>query len=349
MKRLSDPTIERYATPKKETWIFDSGAVGLALKLTPGGRKVWISWLKFPGAKYQSGRTLGHFPAMKVAEARVKADLWSAMVKQGVDPSVLEREERAKAEAARAAAQQHTFSACAESWIAGRQTKRQAKADAIEVRRALYPALGKKPISEITTRDVRQLMAKLRETSDYGASRCWGHLNGIFKKAVHDEIIATSPMASLDKKLVFDGHTMRPRDRVLSEAEILCYWRGARRLAYPYGPFFQLLLLTGARLNEIAQARWSEVHPEMRACIREASRLGQGVDWATVPAEHKTLTIPAERFKSGVDHTLRLSDDACRHHRTPAGVRQVRLSLDDSPVTSPARTRAGKRATEFDC
>ena len=42
MKRLSDPTIERYATPKKETWIFDSGAVGLALKLTPGGRKVWI-------------------------------------------------------------------------------------------------------------------------------------------------------------------------------------------------------------------------------------------------------------------------------------------------------------------
>ena len=82
-KRLTDLAVERLSTPTKEICIFDSGAIGLALKLTPGGRKVWISWLKFPGAQYQSGRTLGYFPAMKVAEARAKADLWSAKVKQG--------------------------------------------------------------------------------------------------------------------------------------------------------------------------------------------------------------------------------------------------------------------------
>ena len=56
---------------------------------------------------------------------------------------------------------------------------------------------------------------------------------------------------------------------------------------YPYGPILHLLLLTGARRSEIAEARWSEVDRSQRA-----------------------LVIPPERHKSDEGHIIPLCDDA---------------------------------------
>jgi integrase len=70
------------------------------------------------------------------------------------------------------------------------------------------------------------------------------------------------------------------------------------------------LLLTGCRRNEIAQAQWSELHPEIRKAIRSAA--GASVDWSSVPATAKVLIIPRERFKSDSEHPVALSDDALR-------------------------------------
>ena len=53
---------------------------------------------------------------------------------------------------------------------------------------------------------------------------------------------------------------------------------------YPYGPFWKLLLLTGARRSELSGARWREVD--------KAKRL---------------LVIPPERFKSNATHMVPLS------------------------------------------
>ena len=48
------------------------------------------------------------------------------------------------------------------------------------------------------------------------------------------------------------------RDRLLTEDELFAFWRAARRLPYPYSQVYQLLALTGLRLNEVADAQWSE-------------------------------------------------------------------------------------------
>jgi integrase len=47
-------------------------------------------------------------------------------------------------------------------------------------------------------------------------------------------------------------------DRTLSDAELLAFWQSAGEMAYPYGPIYRLLLLSGLRLNEVADAVWSE-------------------------------------------------------------------------------------------
>ena len=76
-----------------------------------------------------------------------------------------------------------------------------------------------------------------------------------------------------------------PRQRILSDAEIVKFWEATAELGYPFGHLFRLLLLTGVRLREAAHAKWCEI---------------EGDVW----------TIPPERFKSGCRHIVPLSDQA---------------------------------------
>jgi integrase len=249
------------------------------------------------------------------------------MVKRGVDPVDEEKKEREAVEAARLAelaAREHTFRAVAERYIAGRTSKRRAKQDAQEIYRLLMPAWGDRPINEIMPDDVLNLIERTAKRSPYDARNCWGHAVGIFKTAVHgwpvvDEEtgrevrvrpLAVSPMASLDRKRAFENVDLRHRDRVLSDDEVLAFWRGSGRLGYPYGPWYQLLLLTGVRVSELKGACWSEFHPELRRALRDARAEDREVDWSAMPVEHKVWTVPAERFKSEVDHIVPLQDDA---------------------------------------
>ena len=97
------------------------------------------------------------------------------------------------------------------------------------------------------------------------------------------EHIEASPAAAIRaKKLVGEK---KPRQRVLDDSELRVFWHATEQMGYPFGPLFQLLLLTGCRKSEIAGARWSEID--------------KGV-----------LTIPAERFKSNAQHLVPLSSKA---------------------------------------
>jgi integrase len=75
------------------------------------------------------------------------------------------------------------------------------------------------------------------------------------------------------------------RDRVLSDAEIKGAWEAFEAVGWPFGPLAKLLLLTGARRDEVANAKWSEID------------LGK-----------KIWTIAKERSKNGMAHEIPLSD-----------------------------------------
>jgi integrase len=81
----------------------------------------------------------------------------------------------------------------------------------------------------------------------------------------------------------------RARQRVLNDAEIKAFWAATETLGYPLGPLFRLLLITGQRKSEVAEARWSEFDLDKR-------------EWV----------IPAERMKAEAAHVVPLSDEAMR-------------------------------------
>jgi integrase len=76
----------------------------------------------------------------------------------------------------------------------------------------------------------------------------------------------------------------KPRDRVLSNAELVAMWNGCQDDAY--GRVVRLLILTGQRREEVGAMSWPELN-------RAAG----------------TWTISASRAKNGREHTLAL------HHR----------------------------------
>lgn len=274
--KLTDAWV-RNTTKPGTTW--DLLASGLGLKVTPKGRKVWLMQAVWPGQATQSRRTLGQWPTMNVDHARSLAQQWREAVRGGVDPKLAERQQHEAA--ARAAA--NTFTKVAEAYIATRRNRR-AKKDAEAIRRHLVKAWGDMPVSGITPRDVRTFIGELAKRAPYSAGEAWKHAVLIFKWAVHEELITTSPCASLDKRLTLNA-TLDPRTRVLTDEEVAALWRIADRLGYPEGHFYKMLILTACRLREVSDAKWSEFD-----------------------LDRKVWSVPAERFKANQVHVVPLTD-----------------------------------------
>jgi integrase len=97
----------------------------------------------------------------------------------------------------------------------------------------------------------------------------WAVERGIVDTSPCDRVKAPAPVVS--------------RDRVLSDEELKSLWRACDRLGWPFGPLFQLLILTGQRRSEIAEMRWSEI------------------DLAAA-----TWTLPRERVKSDQEILCRM-------------------------------------------
>ena len=100
--------------------------------------------------------------------------------------------------------------------------------------------------------------------------------------AVQGDLLATNPFENVKNR-----DKQRTRDRVLTMEELGAVWRWAEATPYPWGPFVQLLILTGARRNEWANA-----------------------EAAWLAADGRRLEIPGANYKGGRAQVLPLSTQA---------------------------------------
>jgi integrase len=101
----------------------------------------------------------------------------------------------------------------------------------------------------------------------------------MFAWAIGEGLCELNPVAGTNK-----NSDDRERERTLADNELVRVWKAAPADTH-YGAIVRLLILTGARRNEIASLRWSEIDRKAR-----------------------TLTLPCERTKNGRAFTLPLSD-----------------------------------------
>jgi integrase len=202
-----------------------------------------------------------------------------------------------------------------------------------------------KPVAEIDGHDIFTLIEDVRHrgipgrtrrvegTTDALAAVYHARLSSLFSWLQSRRRITTNPVANVAAP---DGP--EARDRVLSDLEIAALWRATGGVGEPFGAVFKLLLLTGCRLNEIAQMRWSELSED-----------------------GATLHLPAERVKNKRAHDVPLSAlarniiaDVARIAESPfvftvtgrspvSGFSKAKARLDDAMNIPPWRTHDIRR------
>ena len=126
---------------------------------------------------------------------------------------------------------------------------------------------GEKPVGEIDGHDIwsavdearRQgvpgLKARNKGTSEARARALHTALSSLFTWLQRQQRVTSNPCAGLHRP-----EAPRARERTLSDDEIRLFWQACDAVGEPFGAIFKLLLLTGARLNEVAGMRRSELH-----------------------------------------------------------------------------------------
>jgi integrase len=77
-------------------------------------------------------------------------------------------------------------------------------------------------------------------------------------------------------------------------------WGAAGQTPYPFGPLVRLLLLTGARLREVAEANWGEVDLDAGTLTVPTSRMKMKVAHVIpLPAAARAITAGLPRFEGG--------------------------------------------------
>jgi integrase len=304
----------RAETTRRE--VPDAAAPGLYLIVQPSGAKSWALRYRRPDgrpAKLVLGSVFdaadkepdtapvigGH---LTLAAARRLATALRHEIAQGRDPAadyLTEKRRRSVAAAERAS---NTFAAAARDFVEQyarpkvRRWKEIARLLGFEptpeglevIRKGLADRWRDKPLVEITGHDIHSLIVETRERGAPGLVRraegptetraraMLSCLSKMFRWLVQHRRVEVNPCAGVHRP-----SPPRSRERVLTNAEIVKFWTATEILGAPFGPAARLLLITGARLNEVAGMRRSE--------------LGDDATW-NVPGQrtknHRPLAVP---------------------------------------------------------
>lgn len=293
---LTDNRIKALApdpTGKRRPELRDAIVPGLIVVAGKNGRKTFALHGRFPGSRNPTRRRIGEVGALSIEQAREAARDWLLLVKRGVDPAVekaAREEESRKVREAASFANERLFKNAAENYIS-RKVSRQRQADYVTriIRNVLIAAWGDKPVTEITRRDVVKLVEEVADRpAPVYASACFGVARTMFGWLVDRGIygLETNVCASIRISNLL-GKIKKERQRRFSDDELVAFWKATARLGYPWRDLFRLLLLTGTRRSEMAEARWSEF-----------------------TLDKARFEVPPERFKSEYGHLVPLSEDA---------------------------------------
>lgn len=251
--------------------VMDAQIPGFGVRVTDKGHKTFILRTRYPGGSTPARREIGSCADLTLADARERARKWRSLVAQGVDPRV--EEERQRQEILRN--QAITFAVVADDFIRQKlPAERKGKAVERDIRRDLLPQWSKKPIGSISDADVITLIRRKMPSGKYSARNLFALVKRFFRWAVAQRTygLISSPCEGLQVSAIL-GEMKRSRDRILSDDEILAYWRAATRLPYPHGSAYRGLMLTALRVNELADASRPEFDYRDRVWLIPAERM----------------------------------------------------------------------------
>jgi integrase len=262
----------------------DGRVVGLYLVCQVSGAKSWA--LRYRVGGKPTKLTLGPYPTVDLATARRRAQEALGDIAGGKDPAAVKQASKAAARAEHAA-EVDRVERVVELFIerhAKPKTRDWRETERMLVKEVVGRWEGRR-LSQITRAHVHEM---LDEVVDRGApiraNRVFAQFRKMSRWAIARGIIDRNPCDGMAAPSV-----ETKRERVLSDDEVKLVWDAFEIAGWPFGRIGQLLLLTGARRDEVAGMQWGELDIAARV-------------W----------TLPAARTKNRRNHQIPLSDAAVR-------------------------------------
>jgi integrase len=221
----------------------------------------WMFRYRFAGR--ERWMTLGNYPDMSLATARIEAREKRLMLDKRRDP-LFAKQEAEEAERAAIAAQKarQTLRDLAEDWYAteiGSRSLKHPKVPRRYLDKYLLPALGERVPAEITAADAARLLAQVRKSAPTAANDLLRFMRRVFRFGVRRHVLTSNPVTDFDQSDA--GGPERARQRALSAEEL-----GKLFKALKESPSFggvnllavKLLLALGVRKGELLGAEWRE-------------------------------------------------------------------------------------------
>ncbi|MGJ3232218.1 MAG: tyrosine-type recombinase/integrase [Oceanicaulis sp.] len=287
-----------------------SGVPGLALRVSPGGKKSWTLRYRTLGGT-QRRISLGAYPKVGLAKARMDARAALAARDEGQDPAQTQKDRRVEQKVAEANTVQSVWERYKADALLGRhkktrspKPKRQSTMDHDEVwaRNHVLPWFGDRPVSSITADDIDEMTLELLETGVPSRARgSYVVIRQLLSYCRFKGLIGANPIDQTTPP-----ENPKPRRRILTDEEFQLLWSaletkaaGGRldsRLADDQdepaiAPGTALALLLCATTLQ----RRSEIAGLMTAEIQSVDQDGG------------TWLIPGDRTKNGHDHIVPLS------------------------------------------
>jgi integrase len=271
--KLDTKTVTALALGKaqNEEFAWDTELEGFGLRLrrsSSGVRRTYVAQYRVKGHTRRS--KLGSAEKLTPIQARDAARKILAQVELGHDPQGEKKAQRAQAA--------HVFRSVVEAYLAvkhGELRPVSYRITKLYLTGPYFRPLHTMGIAEISHPDIAaRLSAIPRNHSANTAAAARRAISALFRWAMEEGWLQSNPVIGTRKPA-----EVKPRDRVLSDAEMVAVWKACQD--DEFGRIVQLLILLGCRRQEVGGLRWSELD------------LNAG-----------TWRLPEERSKNHRAHTL---------------------------------------------
>lgn len=273
---LTDTKLKSLKPKEKSYKVSDSH--GLFIYVTKAGGKRWRQKYRINGR--EKLLTHGEYPFVTLQQARALRDAARGLIKQGIDPSIEKRSEKAS--------KLNNFESIARKWHEAQKSDwsdNHTQKVIVSLEKDIFPSLGKIPIEEITTPLLLDTLKQIEKRGAYEqARRVTQRVDAVFKFAIAAGIASYNPAQDVQ------GALKKPKKQNYNSIDIKelpDFIKALSELdAHPTVKLAtEMLMLTFVRTSELIKAEWAEFD-----------------------LENAMWEIPAERMKKKRIHLVPLSD-----------------------------------------
>ena len=259
-KPFSDRMLTTFDPQGKRVDLYDGLVPELGYRSTRIGAGAFFTAYVTPTGRRRR-MTLGHFPQMPLADARVKAQEARQQARAGRDPAQDARDmvgQRSKEQDDR---QARNFKAMMELYISRVANHQKSGAEKTRsIRKYAIAEFGKRPLDTITTQDISAFLHRLHDQSGpVQANRMSAYLSAALNWLVKNGYADNNSASGIGR---VSANREKARDRVLIDSEIRAIWQAVEGSPKAFGRIVQVGLLTAQRRGTMAAMLWDDLDLE---------------------------------------------------------------------------------------